>query len=264
MHNSSNNQKDRQNYILDICNTKQQCCVHFASRNLSSIRLSTILCAMQAHLTHQGTNNILKCLVSAAKGAAVKTRSDDRLSFSAESTKHHIEDSRPERCISSTIYSGDTPFWSEILDILTEVMILTADGPRWLLKPNTLFLIVLAVCVLFITLFPSISSALQPILWRSETMSMWNKILIKLLWLTKAAQRAYLIRLQHPCCFNEKSVHVKPQRVTLEAFLWEIAGFPVNTQLQFRQQQCSPLKSFLCFIQADSFGRTVCPQRTYM
>ena len=30
---------------------------------------------------------------------------------------HHIESSRPEWCISSMIYGGDTPFWSETLNM---------------------------------------------------------------------------------------------------------------------------------------------------
>ena len=32
-----------------------------------------------------------------------------------------IEGSRPEWCISSMIYSRDTPFWSETLEIITEL-----------------------------------------------------------------------------------------------------------------------------------------------
>ena len=31
--------------------------------------------------------------------------------------KHHIEGSQPEWCMPSMIYSGDTPFWSDTLDI---------------------------------------------------------------------------------------------------------------------------------------------------
>ena len=30
----------------------------------------------------------------------------------------HFEGSRPERCISSMIYSGDAPLWSETLDFI--------------------------------------------------------------------------------------------------------------------------------------------------
>ena len=39
------------------------------------------------------------------------------------SAVHHIEGSRPERCVSSMIYSRDTPFWSGTLDIWPEEVV---------------------------------------------------------------------------------------------------------------------------------------------
>ena len=33
----------------------------------------------------------------------------------------HFEGFRPEWCISNMIYSGDTPFWSETLDVMLEI-----------------------------------------------------------------------------------------------------------------------------------------------
>ena len=37
--------------------------------------------------------------------------------FEQESTGNNIEGSRPQWCISRMIYSGDTPFWLETLDM---------------------------------------------------------------------------------------------------------------------------------------------------
>ena len=52
----------------------------------------------------------------------------------------HVEGSRPEWCMSSMIYSGDTPFWSETLDMVAGwcpgkfAQMYSASYGRWLVS----------------------------------------------------------------------------------------------------------------------------------
>ena len=74
------------------------------------------------------------------------------------SRNQYIEGSRPEWCISSMIYSGDTPFWSETLDIDWKVLSVSLSWAlsNFLLRSfffPLLFCFAFGVCFCFLFVF---------------------------------------------------------------------------------------------------------------